>query len=116
MSRVAWILLLAALPAVRAEEEASPSAFRFDRDPRVKKSIRLGELIRGVKTEDPRDGIPTIREPKHVAAGKARWIAPEARVLGLEVNGESRAYPLNVLEGHELVNDTLGGVPVAPNY
>ena len=38
------------------------------------------------------------------------------RVIGLSIDGDSRAYPLNMLSRHEIVNDTVGGVPVAVTW
>jgi hypothetical protein len=49
-------------------------------------------------------------------AQRGKYLVPTDWVLGLTVNGESRAYPLRVLNWHEIVNDTLGGVPVAVTF
>lgn len=93
------------------------SAFRFPIDPGVKREIDLGEVQRGVRGDgDPRDVIRSIREPRAVPAVEARWLGDDERVLGVEIGGEARAYPLRLLEVHELVNDTVGGRPIAPNY
>ena len=64
-----------------------------------------------------RDGIPAILEPEFIDA-KAAFpdMAPDERVLGLSINGDHRAYPLNLLSRHEIVNDTVGGVPVAVTW
>lgn len=112
------VLLLCAL-VLRAEEEKpadSPPAFEFKTNPKVKLAIDKDEIVKGIAKADPRDGIPTIREPKHMTAADATWLRGGDRVLGLVVGDEARAYPLRILEGHELVNDVLGGKPVAPNY
>ena len=45
-----------------------------------------------------------------------KYLVPSDRVIGVEINGESRAYPLLVLNCHEIVNDTLGGVAIAVTY
>lgn len=113
MRPLAALLLLGL--AAGAEEE-SPSAFLFPRDDRVKTTVDLAEIREGTAAEEPRDAIPAIRKPEAVAASAATWLADADRVLGLEVNGEARAYPLRILEAHEMVNDVLGGVPVGPNY
>jgi len=113
MRRLAAFLLLA---LAAAAEEDSPSAFRFPQDDRVKATIDLKEVREGTAAEEPRDAIPAIRSPEAVAAVAATWLADADRVLGLCVNGEARAYPLRILEAHEMVNDVLGGVPVGPNY
>ena len=63
-----------------------------------------------------RDGIPALNLPEVVPAGAASFFRDEDRVLGLELNGAARAYPLLVLWWHEVVNDTLGGEPVLLSY
>ena len=45
-----------------------------------------------------------------------KYLVSSDRVIGVEINGESRAYPLLVLNCHEIVNDTLGGVAIAVTY
>ncbi len=45
-----------------------------------------------------------------------KYLVSSDRVIGVEINGETRAYPLRVLNCHEIVNDTLGGVPIAVTY
>lgn len=62
-----------------------------------------------------RDGIPSIDNPKFISANDARLEDFEL-VLGLEINGDVRAYPLNILVWHEIVNDNVGGEPVAVTY
>lgn len=117
--RTRTLLLVAAVAAGTAagEENPSVSAFRFEKDKSVKHSIELEEVMKGVlKKGDPRDVIPTLRKPRHAPAAEAAWVTDRSRVLGLVVNGEARAYPLYILQVHELANDVLGGVPVAPNY
>ncbi|MFZ3035018.1 MAG: DUF3179 domain-containing protein [Parvibaculum sp.] len=69
-----------------------------------------------------RDGIPAINSPKietlkgGVASGWARQLSPRAPVIVIALNGEARAYPLEVMLWHEIVNDTLGGVPIVATY
>jgi len=63
----------------------------------------------------PRDGIPAIDRPKFVAAGQAKLDAGD-RVLGVALNGEAKAYPVRILNWHEVVNDKVGGAPVAVTY
>lgn len=63
----------------------------------------------------PRDGIPAIARPKFVGAADASLRASD-RVLGLEHKGVARAYPVRILNWHEVVNDRLAGDPVAITY
>jgi hypothetical protein len=64
----------------------------------------------------PRDGIPAIDYPEFVAADQAENMSGEDIVLGIVINGVARAYPTYILDRHELVNDVIGGVPVAVSY
>lgn len=64
----------------------------------------------------PRDGIPAIDVPRFVAAASVGELDPGEPVIGLEVEGVVRAYPLRILAWHEIVNDTIGGTPVAVTY
>lgn len=64
----------------------------------------------------PRDGIPSIEQPKFVSAANANFMRPTDRVIGITINGESRAYPINILNWHEIVNDQIKGVPVSVTY
>ncbi|MDE2836237.1 MAG: DUF3179 domain-containing (seleno)protein [Chloroflexota bacterium] len=64
-----------------------------------------------------RDGIPPIDDPRFVSVTEANeWLADAEPVIALELNGEAKAYPLQVLTRHEIVNDELGGVPVSATY
>lgn len=64
----------------------------------------------------PKDGIPAIDRPSFKAIGEIQDVASQDPVIGLEIAGDARAYPLRVLIWHEIVNDTVGGVPVAVTY
>lgn len=65
----------------------------------------------------PRDAIQAIFEPKLLTADQAReQYAPDEMVLGVEVNGDARAYSIPYLSRHEIVNDTVGGKPIAVTW
>lgn len=64
----------------------------------------------------PRDGIPAIDEPSFVDAGGAGFLADDDRVLGLLHRGQARAYPIAILNWHEVVNDRIGDDPIAVTY
>jgi len=102
--RLTPTLLLFAAVAAAGEEK---SAFLFPKDKDVRHSINLDEVKAGTRKKDPRDAIPAIKKPKHAPAGEAPWVLDEMRVIGLSINGEARAYPLYILETHELVDDVL---------
>ncbi len=63
----------------------------------------------------PKDGIPAIDRPKFVDAAAAGLRADD-RVLGLVHNGVAKAYPVRILNWHEVVNDRFGDAPVAVTY
>lgn len=64
----------------------------------------------------PRDGIPALDAPRFVAAAQMRELRDDDRVLGLELHGEAKAYPVRILDYHELVNDRFGEQPVLISY
>ena len=70
------------------------------------------ELPAGVEQIIPRGAIPAVFEPHFVPAHQAE-IPDGAWVLGVVVDGEARAYSLNLLNRHEIVNDRLGERPIA---
>jgi len=57
----------------------------------------------------PRGCIPALDDPAVTDAAGGAWYPDERVVFGVTVNGESRAYPKNIMEIHEMINDTLGG-------
>ncbi len=75
--------------------------------------IDPGDVLRG---GPPPDGIPAIDDPKFQKAKNVDWLGDSEPVISLTVNDETRAYPLQVMTWHEIVNDTVGGVPVAVTY
>jgi hypothetical protein len=64
----------------------------------------------------PRDGIPSIDKPRFVRAHKASFLKPEDRVLGLMFDGAVRAYPIKILNYHEIVNDRINGQAIVISY
>jgi len=63
-----------------------------------------------------RDGIPSIDEPKLVAASEADFLRGGDDVLGIVRGGVARAYPIRIMNWHEIVNDDLGGERIAVTY
>jgi len=78
-----------------------------------KRSIEWNEILSG---GPPKDGIPSIDNPKFQPVANETEVAPNEPVIGLEIGGDARAYPLRILIWHEIVNDTVGGEPVAVTY
>ncbi len=63
-----------------------------------------------------KDGIPAIDHPKFVSVAEATFVDDREPVLTIDINGDARAYPVQILVWHELVNDIVGGEPVAVSY
>jgi hypothetical protein len=79
----------------------------------VKHRTRLEEIQWGGVRKD---GIPALTNPRHVPASAATWLTPEELVLGVVVRGDARAYPLRIMDWHEMANDVVGGVPISLAY
>jgi hypothetical protein len=79
-----------------------------------KHTVPLSEFVSG---GPGKDGIPAIDEPKFVSVDEAaEWLEDREPVIELEVEGEARAYPIQILIWHEIVNDTVAGRPVAVTF
>ena len=76
-------------------------------------SINMDEVLSGGV---PRDGIPPIDNPQFVDVQRVSDLSPQSPVIALNIDGDARAYPLEVLTRHEIVNDELGNVPVAITF
>lgn len=75
--------------------------------------IAADEIVAGGPAKD---GIPAIDQPKFVNAENAGFLQPGDMVLGLAAQGGARAYPLRILNWHEVVNDQIGQQPVTITY
>lgn len=75
--------------------------------------IRLEEVVWGGVAVD---GIPALDNPRLIDADKADYLTPGELVFGVEIAGDARAYPLRILDWHEMFNDVVGGVPVSLAY
>jgi hypothetical protein len=79
-----------------------------------RRTVELAEIQFG---GPPKDGIPAIDRPRFDSASQARdWLAPQEPVIVLRIGRAARAYPLQILMYHEIVNDSLAGVPVAVTF
>jgi len=79
-----------------------------------KKSINLSELKSG---GPPKDGIPSIDNPVFISQNDAsKWIESAEPIIAFSHEGEARAYPLQVLIWHEIVNDKMGDTPILVTF
>lgn len=77
-------------------------------------SIPESEIFSG---GPPKDGIPALSQPKFVTANAAKhFMKDEDRVLGLARNSQVKAYPIKILNWHEIVNDTIGSKAVVVTF
>jgi len=111
------ISILAAFGVVlfAAMAHADPSSWKTDWGSTdfSKHSVDYSEIMSG----GPRkDGIPPIDNPKFVALSDLKDVAGTEPVIGFSHNGDAHADPLRVLIWHEIVNDTVGGLPVSVTY
>jgi hypothetical protein len=114
IAAVALVVLLAAGTAVAllagrdGSQVRSPAA---SGDPQP-----LIDTSRIISGGPPPDGIPPIDEPKFENVADVGWLTAREPVVAVEVAEDARAYPLQVLTWHEIVNDTVGDVPLSVTF
>ena len=87
--------------------------FRDFLDDQHASAIRVEEIVwGGVRV----DGIPPLDLPRAIAPAEADWLGAREPVFGIFINGEARAYPLRIMDWHEMTNDIVGGVPFSLAY
>ena len=64
----------------------------------------------------PKDGIPAILKPNFIRPDQVDFLEKGDQVIGVEVNGTAKAYPLKILNWHEVVNDTVNGIPIVVTF
>ena len=115
---LAGALMLASMSGV----SASPDIWKYEwpKTDFTKTSVDFKEIKSGGV---PKDAIPSIpspgranEKPKFIAAADDNTLGDKEPVVGLEINGDARAYPLRILTWHEIVNDVVGGTPVTITY
>lgn len=102
------LAILVAAACVAADAEERPNGFDLSRATVPREAILAGG--------PPRDGIPRVDAPRFAALEEATWVDPTVTVLGIEVAGDARAYPIHLLEYHQVVNDVVGGLAVVVTY
>ncbi|MEW6044764.1 MAG: DUF3179 domain-containing protein [Thermoproteota archaeon] len=119
---VAWLILAIYMPPVLHSLEETQLNNQIVADI-SSEEIQITNGIRHLVPLDdiksggpPKDGIPSIDNPKFVKAQDAQFLSDDELVIGLSMRGETKAYPLIILVWHEIVNDRLGDLPVAVTY
>lgn len=91
-------------------------------DPRYRLFLRDADKVSRIDLTEvvwggvPPDGIPDLRNPPRIPAQDADYLGPDERVFGVSISGQHRAYPLRIVNAHEMANDVLGGEPIALAY
>lgn len=112
MNWAAALALILAAGAALAQSAADLA--EWPRTDFSRRSVDLGEILPG---GPPKDGIPAIDRPRFIGARAARaWLRQKEPVIVLRIGREARAYPLQILMFHEIVNDTFAGRPVAITF
>ncbi len=110
---VLLVLLVVTIAPTIASADPKTWKYQWPKTDFSKHNVNYSEIIEGGPSKD---GIPSIDSPKfRKAAGYNKLTATEP-VISLVINGDARAYPIQVLMWHEIVNDTVGGVPVTVTY
>jgi len=119
MKRFLFILGVLSLVALlgcaqqNTPEEQDSSSIKVD-SRGVKYLVDPSKILSG---GPPKDGIPSIDNPKFVPLSEAdRWIEDNELVLAIIYKGVKRVYPLQILVWHEIVNDTIAGDPILITY
>lgn len=108
------MMLLPALLAAVAQLPSAADDLREWRTDFSRHTVPLAEIVSGGPSKD---GIPAIDRPRFETVAKAaRWLGDREPVVVVEVGVDARAYPLQILLWHEIVNDEVGGTPVAVTY
>lgn len=105
---VSLAALLVAISVTNAVSAASLNGFNL-----AQSSLPVEEIYRG---GPPKDGIPSIDKPLFLSADQMFKLNPNDMVLGITNGTDSKAYPISILNWHEVVNDYLGDMPTLVTY
>ena len=108
-----WMAAIGWGISAMATEPPAQWAIEWPRTDFSRTTIDLAEIRSG---GPGKDGIPAIDQPRFVALDEYTGADDSEPVIGVTIGGQSRAYPLRILIWHEIVNDRLGGVPIAVTY
>lgn len=96
---------------------ANPEFWQFEWPNTNFEETSIESWVEIISGGPPKDGIPALDDPTFIAAADKQGMTPREPVITLEIEGEvPRAYPIRYLTWHEIVNDVVGGVPVAVTF
>ncbi|MGR3433376.1 MAG: DUF3179 domain-containing protein [Shimia sp.] len=114
---LALALVLPLPAAAQAPAEAAPRFWSVEWGKTDFATNALDSWTEVISGGPPKDGIPSIEDPEMIEASGETRIGGREPVITLELEGEvPRAYPIRYLTWHEIVNDAVGGVPVAVTF
>ena len=108
--RIASLLLLAVVLTSLSWALAGAEKNGFDLS---NATIPVNQILNG---GPPRDGIPALSDPVLIEATEADYLEPQDRVIGIMIEGVARAYPISILNWHEIVNDQINDQRFAITY
>jgi hypothetical protein len=109
------VLLAACAQVTDSPPDAVPEETPGDAVPMSSAGERYSDYE--IITVLPRDAIPAIDDPKFISVAEAsESYADDELILGVEFNGDARAYSVPLLSSHEIVNDTVGSVKIAVTW
>ncbi|MFA8442863.1 DUF3179 domain-containing protein [Yoonia sp.] len=108
---------IAALCTAASMSVASPEFWSFEWPDTDFENTTVPNWVEIVSGGPPKDGIPSIDDPVFISVADKPTLEPREPVITLEIAGEvPRAYPIRYLTWHEIVNDEVGGIPVAVTF
>jgi hypothetical protein len=115
--RRAFGLCLLLWSAIATGAAADPSFWKHEWPDTDFSNTSVSNWVEVISGGPPKDGIPALSDPQFVEVAQKEGIAPTEPVITVEIDGElPRAYPIRYLTWHEIVNDSIGGVPVAVTF
>jgi hypothetical protein len=111
---VAAVAVVAGLVAIAGQHHIArnPVGVVVQSDGPAFDAIRADEI----KSVLSQDAIPALIKPAYLAASLASDINDREMVIGVVINGDARAYPLPTMSAHEIVDDDVGGQPIAVTW
>ncbi len=115
--RIKSFIAAMALPCLATGAFASPEFWKNEWPDTDFETTSVENWVEILSGGPPKDGIPAIDGPNFIAAADETRIGDREPVITVEVEGEiPRAYPIRYLTWHEIVNDEIGGIPVAVTF
>ena len=108
LGRWGFALAVCLIAGSTAQGEPKPNGFSLEAA-----AVPAAEVVAG---GPPRDGIKSVDAPRFSSVEEAKTVRPSTQVIGVEIDGDARAYPVHLLEYHQIINDDFSGRKVAVTY